>query len=780
MKFHWLPRIPLLCGVFCCLALASLTAEEKSEDADPAFGHSVHGEVFNEGPRQAAVLIPGTGDIDFAITTQSKKAQRFFNQGVGQLHGFWDFEAERSFRQVAAIDPDCAMAYWGMAMANLSNEKRSTGFIREAEKRKGMASAREKLYIEALGKYLPAKKDGKAAPDKKKRYRAMTRAWEKIVIKFPDDLDAKAFLLKQIWYNNGKGHPISSHLAADFIGQEIHRKQPNHPAHHYRIHLWDHENPSQALPNAAACGPASPGIAHMWHMPGHIYSGLKRYQDAAWQQEASARIDHSHMSRFQVTPDKIHNFSHNNEWLIRNLNFIGRAKEASDLARNMISLPRLAKFKGDTEEYSHSGGSWSYGRRRLRDTLMHFEQWKQLLEMGRSDYLVAAQDEINRREWHRFMGVAAYESGDVEGGEAHLEWLKEHQAQQREKQKKAVADAGKKNKEAKKSKAQIDKAIAAAKKNFAKELKNYEQAVGDLSIYQHLSASTDEEKQAKQAIALLDKNKGMSKNRKARLYLKAGSKDQAIKLIKTHVRGTQNQTIPLATQVWVLWQSGKKDEARKAFKRLQTVAANADLNLPAFTRLKPIVADQKLSGDWRNKIEPAKDLGKRPPLDSLGPFRWQAPMAKVLTLPKTDGKNVSLSDYKGKAVLVIFFLGRGCTHCMEQLNAFSPMLKDYKKAGIDILAVSTDSLEGLRKTYAWSDKKDQPNNPFPFPLASDKELKVFKQWRAYDDFEKMALHGTFLIDAEGRIRWQDISYEPFMHPKFLLEESKRLLGFGKE
>ena len=439
--------------VISCIAFPiSHWAQEKTEDADPAFGHSAHGEVFNEGPRQAAVLIPGTGDINFPVTTKSKKAQQFFNQGVGQLHGFWDFEAERSFRQVAAIDPDCAMAYWGMAMANLSNEKRSTGFIREAEKRKGSATAREKLYIEALGKYLPEKKEGKSSSVKKTRYREMTRAWENIVTNYPDDIDAKAFLLKQIWYNSRKGYPIPSHLAADFIGRDIHNIQANHPAHHYRIHLWDHEKPAQALAAAAGCGPASPGIAHMWHMPGHIYSRLKRYQDAAWQQEASARIDHSHMIRFQITPDKIHNFSHNNEWFIRNLNFIGRAREASALARNMISLPRLAKFKGNTEQYEHRGGSWSYGRRRLRDTLMHFEQWKELTNYGGTDYLRPANDEINEREWHRIMGVAAFEIGNDKSGLVHLQWLDDRLVAEQEKQKKAVAAAQKKNKEAKKLK----------------------------------------------------------------------------------------------------------------------------------------------------------------------------------------------------------------------------------------------------------------------------------------------------------------------------------------
>ena len=78
--------------------------------ADPLPGHSAHGEVFDEGPRQAAYLMEGTGAVTFPMTTAAPEAQAFFNQGVGQLHGFWYFEAERSFRQVAKLDPNCAMA----------------------------------------------------------------------------------------------------------------------------------------------------------------------------------------------------------------------------------------------------------------------------------------------------------------------------------------------------------------------------------------------------------------------------------------------------------------------------------------------------------------------------------------------------------------------------------------------------------------------------------------------------------------------------------------------
>ena len=88
---------------------------------------------------------PGASNVSFPITTKSADAQKFFNQGVTQIHGFWYFEAERSFRQAAALDSDCAMAYWGMAMANINTPKRAADFMKEAAKRKDKAGRREQL-----------------------------------------------------------------------------------------------------------------------------------------------------------------------------------------------------------------------------------------------------------------------------------------------------------------------------------------------------------------------------------------------------------------------------------------------------------------------------------------------------------------------------------------------------------------------------------------------------------------------------------------------------------
>ncbi|MBI3837031.1 MAG: alkyl hydroperoxide reductase, partial [Planctomycetia bacterium] len=344
-------------------------------------GHSLHGEAFDEGPRQKAYLMPGTGDVHFLVTTKVPMAQQFFDQGVGQLHGFWYFEAERSFRQVAALDPNCAMAYWGVAMANANNEKRAKGLIEIAVQKKAAASLRERAWIEALAASY-------AGSDTTERRRKYVRDLEALVQDNPNDVEAKAFLALQIWKNGSwmtepkRQLPISSHQAVDALLEQVFQAQPMHPAHHYRIHLWDDEKPARALVSASLNGQASPGIAHMWHMPGHTYSKLHRYADAAWQQEASARVDHAHMMRDGVLPDQIHNYAHNNEWLIRNLAFLGRVHDAIDLATNMIELPRHPKYN----TLDKNGASANFGRARLIDVLVQYERWDDLLANSKTSY----------------------------------------------------------------------------------------------------------------------------------------------------------------------------------------------------------------------------------------------------------------------------------------------------------------------------------------------------------------------------------------------------------
>ena len=144
----------------------------EANPAVPAPGHSVHGEAFNDGPRHAAYLMPGMGKVHFPVTTKKPEVQAFIDQGVAQLHSFYYFESERSFRQAAKIDPDCAMAYWGMAMSNINNAKRATGFLKEARKRAASLARRESLYLEALESFY---KEGANAKTKRQRLAARPR-----------------------------------------------------------------------------------------------------------------------------------------------------------------------------------------------------------------------------------------------------------------------------------------------------------------------------------------------------------------------------------------------------------------------------------------------------------------------------------------------------------------------------------------------------------------------------------------------------------------------------
>lgn len=99
-------QLPLIVAILTLsashIAFADTPPDSSTTNALAA-GHSQHGEAFNDGPRQAPYLMGGTGKISFSIATDSKKAKQFFLQGLGQLHGFWYFESERSFRQVAFL-----------------------------------------------------------------------------------------------------------------------------------------------------------------------------------------------------------------------------------------------------------------------------------------------------------------------------------------------------------------------------------------------------------------------------------------------------------------------------------------------------------------------------------------------------------------------------------------------------------------------------------------------------------------------------------------------------
>jgi peroxiredoxin len=578
--------------------------------------------------------------------------------------------------------------------------------------------------------------------------------------KFPDDIEARSLLALQLWKNRDGGTPISSFLAIDALMDQVFKADPMHPSHHYRIHLWDAERAENALASAALCGQTSAGIAHMWHMPGHIYSKTKRYDDACWQQEASARVDHAHMMRDRVMPDQIHNFAHNNEWLIRDMVFVGRMRDAVELAKNMCELPRHPKYNTLTK------GSARFGRQRLLETLTRFEAWDELIGLCDTPYLEPTDNEEEQVRRLRYLGAAHYRRGTTAQGAVQLAALEERLSTAKAAEEKAVAEAEQKAKDEKKDDKAIAKAKVDAKKPTEKKIGDLSKAIGELRGHSAVAAMA-----FKGGVELLRKAGGVDSDYLAWVQFKAGETDKALEAAQAAVRSRKNEVVPLARLVELQWLAGKKEEAKASLDQLRELSSSVDKSAAFYARIGPIAKELGYAEDWKVVSPPRPDTGIRPPLDWLGPMRWQPSPAAAWTLHDASGGNHSLGDFHGRPVVVLFFLGHGCLHCAQQVQAFGGAAKDFDAAGIHIVAISSDDADGLKKSI-----ENYQGGAIPFTLVADKGLDTFKSYRCYDDFEQQPLHGTFLIDGAGLVRWQDISYEPFQDTKFLLAEANRLLG----
>jgi peroxiredoxin len=695
------------------------SASEKNP-AVPAAGHSIHGEAFNAGPRHAAYLMPGMGKANFPVTTARPEAQAFVNQGVGQLHSFFYLEAERSFRQAAKVDPDCAMAYWGMAMANVNNPKRARGFLKDARKHDAKVSKRERLYLEALEALH--KETGTDANRKQGHLQGL----ENLVHEFPGDIDARAWLAMVTWQNG----TIGSRKTVDLVLDSVMQVEPMHPgAHHYRIHLWDGNKPAWAEKSAAVYGKTAPGIAHAWHMPGHTYTGLKRYADAAYQQEASARVDHAYMMRDRVMPFEIHNYSHNNQWLVTSLSHVGRARDGITVARDLVDQPRDPNSNGKND----GGSPQRNGRLRWAEVLTRYELWDDLIAANDSGALDWSDVPVERVQKAYTLGLAYAAKDDQASLARQIDALK----------------------------------TRAAEDAKAKRGNVTESALAELEGHQLLAKG-----EYGTAFERFAKATSMRPEALARAHLKARNFGFAESTAKLAVTKQPNQVPPLAQLVEVFHINGKTKEAREAYKTLAPLAKSADTDVPVFQRLAPIVAGWKADKDWTppSTDTPTDDAtADRVDLATLGPLAWSAVPAEPIAREDSSGNLWNLADHKGRNVVVLFFLGGKCAHCMQQLDLFGKELEALKAINTDLVAVSTDN---VKATVALKQNKD--GIAFPMPILSDPGLDVFKRYRAYDDFEEAPLHGVFLIDAAGKVRYQRISADPFLDVEFVKTEAARV------
>ena len=138
--------------------------------------------------------------------------------------------------------------------------------------------------------------------------------------------------------------------------------------------------------------------------------------------------------------------------------------------------------------------------------------------------------------------------------------------------------------------------------------------------------------------------------------------------------------------------------------------------------------------------------------------------APALDAQDSSGKTVTLEEFRGKNVLLVFYLGGTCVHCLTQLKTIGDQKDEFGRLDTVLLAVSSDRPEINAKSQ----------DGFPFRLLSDEALANTKRFKSYDDFEEMGIHSTILIDRGGRVHWGTHGGTPFDDYKFLVSQLQRM------
>jgi tetratricopeptide (TPR) repeat protein len=252
------------------------------------------------------------------ISTTSQLAQRYFDQGIQMLYGFNNGGAIRSFRSATTSDPNCAMAWWGIASAcgpNINKETMSPKQSKQAYQASQAALSRidgcspvEQALIRAVAaRYAwPAPKNRSALD--KAYAEAMRETW----MAFPEDPDVGALYAESLldlqpwdlWTHDGQPKERTQEIIN--VLDAVLNIHPNHPgANHFYIHAVEScPDPSRALAAADRLVNLVPGSGHLVHMPSHIYVRVGRYADAVDVNEQAIAADDAYVSASgELDPD---------------------------------------------------------------------------------------------------------------------------------------------------------------------------------------------------------------------------------------------------------------------------------------------------------------------------------------------------------------------------------------------------------------------------------------------------------------------------------------------
>jgi hypothetical protein len=249
------------------------------------------------------------GKLSFP-TSCDPKVQAEFERGVAMIHSYWFLIARRTFEGVLREDPNCAMAYWGIALDLLNNslavvppraDAEAAWAALEKARAVGAKTQRERDWIEALSAYF---RDHDKLPVNV-RLAAYNNAMEQLAQRHTDDYEAQAFYALTLQASASPSDTTyANQLKSVAILEKLYDQNPQHPGvTHFIIHAYDyHPLAEKGIPAARRYATIAPAVPHARHMPSHIYSMVGLWEESIASNASALAIqpDYYHAADFSV------------------------------------------------------------------------------------------------------------------------------------------------------------------------------------------------------------------------------------------------------------------------------------------------------------------------------------------------------------------------------------------------------------------------------------------------------------------------------------------------
>ncbi len=380
--------------------------------AAPLPGAASDGTASSAG---APPLFDGLGGFTRKVTTASAEAQRYFDQGLAFMYAFNHDEAIRAFRRAAELDPKCAMAQWGVAIANgphINNPvvppdraRAAWEALAAAKALAAGASPVERDLIRATqSRYAdPQPEDRK--PLEQAYADAMRSAWKQ----HPKDADVGALFAESLadlrpwdlWTPDGQPQPGTDELIATL--ESVLALDPRHPlANHLYIHAVEASpHPEKADRAADALRDLQPGLGHLVHMPSHIDIRRGRWEEAVAANAKAIEADRRYAARAPEQGFYRLYMAHNHHMLTYGAMMTGQSALALRTIRAMVADIPLEFFRAN----AFADGFMAMPL----EVLMRFGRWDEILaEPPFPDFVP-----ISRALQHYARAVAHAAKGDV-------------------------------------------------------------------------------------------------------------------------------------------------------------------------------------------------------------------------------------------------------------------------------------------------------------------------------------------------------------------------------